>query len=437
MSVLKLKCLDQVMNIVSLPTIASGGVEENTLEVEFCQQWDGFAKVAAFYKKEGKNITNVSFKVLQDNKCVFPNDITKTEGKIVIGIFGVKDSVTRTSNLIEFKVVQGAIVEGFEVEEPDPTIYEQLLAIQSVISEQYEEVSKEYESILHSVQSIVNEMVLRGVINQADTTELLKLWLGTNGEYGSVTEPTESTIYFVDEEYSPFTIIEVLIDENNKPSTSFRLSQLAGDNLASYVVKLIDANGNYHYLDHKSYEASTNVFIDEYNEEIEVTTYEFHFFNDNHKITIIYDDYDNRPGTINYHFNFVYKSSYSYRSGISEQTDAINVNSKLNTTIHISGDTAICDVPANCMGFLRMSFAGQLRVVPFYLISGVGSTAMVLVNGPDGAVVAEMKYACVSYYRNSLGELVVSIDTAKSTYNLSDSQYVSVADVICFEINRG
>ena len=45
-TIIKVRCVDQVLTFDSTPIIASGGVEEDFLQVEFCPKWDGLAKTA-------------------------------------------------------------------------------------------------------------------------------------------------------------------------------------------------------------------------------------------------------------------------------------------------------------------------------------------------------------------------------------------------------
>lgn len=124
MSKIILSCNDQELEVVEAGLIASGGVNEDTVIFQFCEKWIGFAKTAVFYqnKKEVKHAT------LVNDSCLIPWEVLKKSGILFIGVFGVKNGVTRTSNFVKLKIKDGAITEGTAVADPSPSVYEQLLS---------------------------------------------------------------------------------------------------------------------------------------------------------------------------------------------------------------------------------------------------------------------------------------------------------------------
>lgn len=123
MSTIKISCVDQVMQFTSTPVIASGGVKEDFVEFTFCSLWDGYEKTAIFVKN-----TDVALDWIDGNgRCAIPFDITKDAGRFYIGIFGVNaEGIRRTSEYLEYKLVEGAVTS---VEPPEePSIYEKVLA---------------------------------------------------------------------------------------------------------------------------------------------------------------------------------------------------------------------------------------------------------------------------------------------------------------------
>ena len=122
----KIKCTDQKLEAIEAPIIASGGFNENKVHFEFCPLWDGFTKTATFYVKKNEVYTAA---VDSNGTCIVPHEVTENPGNMFFGVFGVKDDgTTRTSEVIKYKIVQGAITEDAKPSDPTPDIYEQILA---------------------------------------------------------------------------------------------------------------------------------------------------------------------------------------------------------------------------------------------------------------------------------------------------------------------
>lgn len=123
---IKVKCTDQTLEITEAPVVASGGFNEDKILFEFCPLWDGFTKTATFYVKKDEVFTS---EVDSDNTCFVPHEVLENPGNIFFGVFGVKsEGITRTSEVIKYKIVQGAITEDNKPSDPTPDIYEQILA---------------------------------------------------------------------------------------------------------------------------------------------------------------------------------------------------------------------------------------------------------------------------------------------------------------------
>lgn len=123
-TVIKLKCIDQTLQLTEKPTIASGGVEASAVEFAFDGLWDGFTRCAVFYRKP----YNVYHVPITDGACVIPHEVLGSPGCFYLGVMGVKDGVTRTSTVLSYRVEAGAITEGISPPEPTPSIYEAMLA---------------------------------------------------------------------------------------------------------------------------------------------------------------------------------------------------------------------------------------------------------------------------------------------------------------------
>lgn len=122
-TLIKAKITDQILEFTLKPVVASGGVNEDVIEFEFDTLWDGFDMVAVFYRSKRE----VFHQKIVDNRCTVPSEVLRAQGVFYVGVMGVKDNVTRTTNVLRYELEHGAITEGVEPPEPTPSIYEQIL----------------------------------------------------------------------------------------------------------------------------------------------------------------------------------------------------------------------------------------------------------------------------------------------------------------------
>lgn len=126
MSIIKLRCTDQVLTFENTPVIASGGLEEDFIEFDFCSQWDGFERTAVFWRTEDE-VYHVMLD--ENNSCHVPPEVTADDGTIFFGVFGVDPAGRqRTTEVLTYRIVKGAITTGTKPSEPTPDIYTQLIA---------------------------------------------------------------------------------------------------------------------------------------------------------------------------------------------------------------------------------------------------------------------------------------------------------------------
>lgn len=123
-TLIKAKVTDQTLEFTLKPMVASGGVNEDVIEFEFDELWDGFDTVAVFYRSKRE----VFHKKIVDNRCTVPSEVLRAQGVFYVGVMGVKDNVTRTTNVLRYELEHGAITVGVEPPEPTPSIYESILA---------------------------------------------------------------------------------------------------------------------------------------------------------------------------------------------------------------------------------------------------------------------------------------------------------------------
>lgn len=164
---IKAQIVDQTLQLVSIPTLASGGVNENRVEFTFCGLWDGLGMVAVFYR----NKVNVHHVPLVDNACMVPHEVTAEEGVFYLGVFGSDGETTRTTEVQQLTVEQGAITVGTVVAEPTPALYQQLLAACAVNNQ---EIAAQRERI--------NALVKSQGVGASQTVELTTTVFNKNGE---------------------------------------------------------------------------------------------------------------------------------------------------------------------------------------------------------------------------------------------------------------
>lgn len=121
-TLIKVNCVDQQLFVSTPPLVASGGINEDEVEFSFGPLWDGFTKTAVFYRDGGV----VYHVLLSDDKATIPQEVLKDEGTLYFGVFGVKDGVRRTSEVLRYKIKAGAITTGTTPPDPTPDIYAQI-----------------------------------------------------------------------------------------------------------------------------------------------------------------------------------------------------------------------------------------------------------------------------------------------------------------------
>jgi hypothetical protein len=121
-SIININCVDQSLKIVNSPLITAGDENEDYVQFSFCSSWDGYAKIAIFYKNKAKLHYSI---VGNDNRCTIPNSLLIDEGVLCIGVVGFKNDngtyKTRTSEVLRYNIAEGAL-QGESIE--DPTLAE-------------------------------------------------------------------------------------------------------------------------------------------------------------------------------------------------------------------------------------------------------------------------------------------------------------------------
>lgn len=151
MSIIKASCVDQTLRLTNTPVIASGGVNEDFVEFSFCPLWDGYVKTAVFYNNRGVFYAHLD----RDDSCVVPFQALENPGNLFIAVFGYKDGVTRTSEVLQYQIVEGAITA---VSEPDPDVYEQIMEEIADIRAEWEEKYGEMADLQEDIKALQENM---------------------------------------------------------------------------------------------------------------------------------------------------------------------------------------------------------------------------------------------------------------------------------------
>lgn len=180
MSTISVKCVDQVLTITNSPVLASGGVNENFIQFDFCPLWAGYAKICVFYQQPG----NYYYSLIDAaDKCAIPAECCTSAGKLYFGVIGTKDGVTRTSELLVYRLVQGVMTE---IEDPTPDVYQQVLSSLAGIRQFVEVNFAELQKFVEDDLTEIREFVEQGhIADGAITTEKLAAGAVTLAKLGS------------------------------------------------------------------------------------------------------------------------------------------------------------------------------------------------------------------------------------------------------------
>ncbi len=127
MSEIKVQCIDQAISFLNTPVISSGNVNYDTIVFDFCSRWDGYVKTAIFYR----NKDEVYYQLLANDRCIIPNEVLGEKGVIYIGVFGTQGDKTITSQVLTYRIQEGAVTEDLKPADPTPDIYAQIVGKQA------------------------------------------------------------------------------------------------------------------------------------------------------------------------------------------------------------------------------------------------------------------------------------------------------------------
>lgn len=201
MSTIKVSCTDQVLAITDSPVLASGGVNENFIEFDFCEQWDGFGKTCVFFRERGE----YSYSILDSsNQCVIPPEATAGAGRMYFGIIGVNEAGTvRTTELLGYRIVAGAVTE---VPDPTPALYQQILGQLAGLREDVMNAIENVNSIAQQAAAAATataeaaaQQAETAAASVTDTAQTSEAW--AVGKRGGVEVPSSDDAYHNNAKY--------------------------------------------------------------------------------------------------------------------------------------------------------------------------------------------------------------------------------------------
>ena len=154
MTTIQIKCTDQRLQVLNAPVISSGGSQETCMQFEFGSKWEGYGKTAVFYRTKYQ-VYNVVLDY--ENKCVVPDEVLESEGRFYFGIYGVKEGVRKTTDIMKYDVIQGAYIEGETPIEPTRDIYEQILSAYGNNTTKVEQVARETALLGEMINALETE----------------------------------------------------------------------------------------------------------------------------------------------------------------------------------------------------------------------------------------------------------------------------------------
>jgi hypothetical protein len=117
MATIRVKTAGQKLVRVDCPRIASGDKNIDYLQINFCPDWNGYAKQAVFYRDENNPYYAI---VNDDNTCLIPWEVLQTGGLFYFGIIGIDGERRKTSETISYMIASGITTENLRPSNPTP-----------------------------------------------------------------------------------------------------------------------------------------------------------------------------------------------------------------------------------------------------------------------------------------------------------------------------
>lgn len=177
----------QALTVMDAPKIAAQGIKEDYIVFTFDESWNGFGKTAVFYKEDNESAVYTSA-VDGTGAALVPHEVTDVPGRICFGVYGVKNDIVFTSEILKYKIVNGKYTVGQSSETPTPGMYEQMLTLAGQMTTQFETIYEHVNNLDRTVEAQVSTIIANYNVHTIETT----LYSNGTGAEGTGTEITLS-----------------------------------------------------------------------------------------------------------------------------------------------------------------------------------------------------------------------------------------------------
>lgn len=217
MAVLNLKLKQQLLELQNEEILASGGVKVDRCAFTFDETWEDYTCTGVFY--QDKN--SVQYAVLEkDNTCEIPPAARAKEGRMYVGVFGIKGSKILTSTLVFVDVNEGAISGQNVSTEPTDDVFlaiiSQYQAIMDMVADQNLKL-EEANEILKEQTELLEKLNVFEVDALESRMSAMEIKLG---EYGEIIEEEHQAVndklQEIEDKFFIIRDVNVAFDENNQ-----------------------------------------------------------------------------------------------------------------------------------------------------------------------------------------------------------------------------
>ena len=217
MAVLNLKLKQQLLELQNEEILASGGVKVDRCAFTFDETWEDYTCTGVFY--QDKN--SVQYAVLEkDNTCEIPLAARAKEGRMYVGVFGIKGSKILTSTLVFVDVNEGAISGQNVSTEPTDDVFlaiiSQYQAIMDMVADQNLKL-EEANEILKEQTELLEKLNVFEVDALESRMSAMEIKLAG---YGEIIEEEHQAVndklQEIEDKFFIIRDVNVAFDENNQ-----------------------------------------------------------------------------------------------------------------------------------------------------------------------------------------------------------------------------
>lgn len=148
MSTIQAKIIDRVITFTERPLLYSHAKNVDYIHVTFDDEWTGYTKTAVFYR----DINKPYAVLMDDDTATIPPEVMETDGKIYMGVFGVKDDEVLNSEVVFYPVGVGALTEG-AMPEVTPDLWQDIISRIEEIKETGANIGQYVETATEAAQT--------------------------------------------------------------------------------------------------------------------------------------------------------------------------------------------------------------------------------------------------------------------------------------------